>query len=219
MSSPWTVLLIGGASGNGKTTVAETLGRRFGVSWLQVDDLRLVLQYGGLITATTHPALFAFLGDEAVWRKAPPVLRDQLIAIGALLAPAIETVVTHHLATGKSVIIEGDGILPSLFGRPALRAAVAGERVRGVFLTATAAQRRANLTARGERSGSGGSGTRQRAGEAMNALYDAWIGAEATRYGVPLVTASPRATLADRIDATLGLAGSPLPRHAPGSDL
>ena len=34
MNAPWTVLLIGGASENGKTTLAETLGRRFGVPWL-----------------------------------------------------------------------------------------------------------------------------------------------------------------------------------------
>ena len=131
---------------------------------------------------------------------------DQLIAIGALLAPAIETVVTHHLTTGKPVIIEGDGILPSLFERPALGAAVTGGWVRGVFLTATAAHRRANLAARGERSGSEGSGTQQRAGEAMNSLYDDWIGAEATSYGVPLVAVYPQATLADRICATLGFA-------------
>ncbi len=69
MSTPWTVLLIGGASGNGKTTLAEDLGRHFGVPWLQVDDLRLALQYGGLLTATTHPTLFAFLVDEAVWQN------------------------------------------------------------------------------------------------------------------------------------------------------
>jgi 2-phosphoglycerate kinase len=200
------VVLIGGASGNGKTTLAETLGRRFGVPWLQVDDLRLTLQYGGLLTATTHPALFAFLGSERVWHRPPQVLCDQLIALGSLLIPAIETVVTHHLSTGKPVIIEGDGLLPSLFGRPALRAAVVGGKMRGVFLTATVAQRRANLVARGERSGSRAAGTAQQAGEAMNALYDDWIGAEAARYRIPLVASHPHTTLAERIIATLGLA-------------
>lgn len=83
------------------------MGHRLGSPWLQMDDLRLVLQYGDLLTAATHPTLFTFLGGEEVWQKPPLVLRDQLIAIGALLAPAIEMVVTHHLTTGKPVILEG----------------------------------------------------------------------------------------------------------------
>ena len=37
----WMVLLIGGSSGVGKTSVANLLGLRFGASWLQVDDVRL----------------------------------------------------------------------------------------------------------------------------------------------------------------------------------
>ena len=40
----WTVLLIGGISGAGKTTVARQLGLHLGLPWLQVDDLRLALQ-------------------------------------------------------------------------------------------------------------------------------------------------------------------------------
>ncbi len=40
----WTVLLIGGPSGVGKSRVAQQIGLRFGVSWLEVDDLRLAFQ-------------------------------------------------------------------------------------------------------------------------------------------------------------------------------
>ena len=40
----WMVLLIGGSSGVGKTSVANQLGLRFGASWLQVDDVRLAFQ-------------------------------------------------------------------------------------------------------------------------------------------------------------------------------
>ncbi len=41
----WKVLLIGGISGVGKSTVAKRLGLRLELPWLQVDDLRLALQW------------------------------------------------------------------------------------------------------------------------------------------------------------------------------
>lgn len=44
---PRRVLLLGGPSGSAKSVAAERIGRRQGVSWMQVDDLRLALQYGG----------------------------------------------------------------------------------------------------------------------------------------------------------------------------
>ena len=44
----WFVLLIGGPSGVGKTTVAPEIARRLGAGWLMVDDLRLALARSGL---------------------------------------------------------------------------------------------------------------------------------------------------------------------------
>lgn len=123
MNAPWTVLLIGGACGNGKTTLAETLGRRFGVPWLQVDDRCLTLQYSVLLTAATHPALFAFLGAETVWHKPLRALCAQLIAIGSLLVPAIETVAAHHLNTGnRRFSKETASSRPSLRGQRSMMA-------------------------------------------------------------------------------------------------
>jgi predicted kinase len=40
----WKVLLIGGSSGVGKSSIARHLGIRFGTPWMQIDDLRLALQ-------------------------------------------------------------------------------------------------------------------------------------------------------------------------------
>jgi hypothetical protein len=46
MTTPdWSVLLVVGASGTGKTTVAKAISREPGIAWAQVDDLRLTLQY------------------------------------------------------------------------------------------------------------------------------------------------------------------------------
>lgn len=42
------VLLVGVPSGIGKPAVCAALGRRLGVAWLQVDDLRLALERNGV---------------------------------------------------------------------------------------------------------------------------------------------------------------------------
>lgn len=201
-SPPWTILLIGGASDNGKTFIAERLGQHYGVPWLQVDDLRLALQYGGLVTASTHPSLFTFLDEESVWTKPPQILSNQLITIGELLAPAIEVIVAHHLATEKPLIIEGDGLLPTLFARAALRDTVATGRVRGLFLTATTATRRTNMIAR-DRGFNASSDEQRSPGDNMNARYDAWLCQEAVRHRLPLIEAQPPETLLERIITAL----------------
>ena len=53
----WRVLLIGGNSGSGKTSVARQLGLHFGVPWAQVDDFRLVMQRSTIPTDRPAAAL------------------------------------------------------------------------------------------------------------------------------------------------------------------
>ncbi len=54
----WRVLLIGGSSAIGKTTVARDLGRRLGVSVIPADDIRLAVQQ--LIPLERSPTLHYF---------------------------------------------------------------------------------------------------------------------------------------------------------------
>lgn len=124
----WRVLLVGGASGSGKSTASEVIGRRVGAAWLQVDDLRLTLQYGDLLTPEQHPDLFYFLHLDDVRQVPAETLRDHLITIAGLMESAISTVIGHHVATNKPIVLEGDGITP------ALAAKEQGDSVRAVFL-------------------------------------------------------------------------------------
>lgn len=129
-----------------------------------------------------------------------------MIAIGTLLIPAIETVVTHHLRTSKPLIIEGDGIIPALFTTATLHDAITTKQLRGALLTATTTQRHANMAARGERSDTPIAADTPRAGETMNEVYGDWLGQEAGQHGVPCVPAHPQATLTERFIAALDLA-------------
>ena len=110
------VLLIGGPSGVGKTTAAAQVARRLGATWLGVDDLRLALERTGVQVPDSRLAA-AF--------DAP----GGLVTVGELLSPAIEVVTENHVDQRMPLVIEGDGILPSL-PRPALSPRAGDRRAR-----------------------------------------------------------------------------------------
>ncbi len=120
-----TVLLIAGSSGTGKSTVAAEIGIHRGVPWLGVDDLRLAFQHSKVILPERTGDLYYFVDIEErphLWESDPELLCRQLIAVGEVMAPAIEIVIEHHIAQNEPIIIEGDGILPLLLQRPVLQA-------------------------------------------------------------------------------------------------
>jgi 2-phosphoglycerate kinase len=187
----WLVLLIGGSSGVGKTTVAPEIARRLGAAWLMVDDLRLALERSGVpIPDSTHV--------EGV--DAP----GGLVAAGEAMAPAIEVVIENHVDQRVPVVIEGDGILPSILERPPVRARATGGRVRAVFVRELDPDAlHADLLARGR------DGWREDLGwyARRSVAHGQWLEREAARRGLPTVPARPHDTLADRVLAAAGLAG------------
>jgi 2-phosphoglycerate kinase len=56
----WKVLLLYGASGTGKSMAAAEIGRRYGIAWMQVDDLRLALQYSRVTLPHRTEQLYYF---------------------------------------------------------------------------------------------------------------------------------------------------------------
>jgi 2-phosphoglycerate kinase len=182
----WFVLLIGGPSGIGKTTVAAQVAQRLGVPWLMVDDLRLALERSGVPVPDSQ-----LVGTF----DAP----GGLVTVGELMTPAIEVVIENHVDQRIPVVIEGDGILPSLFERASVRARATEGRIRAVFLYEPDADALyANMQARRV-------GLFSQAHARKNFLYGKWLRQEAERRGLPTVAARPWHTLVDRILAASGL--------------
>lgn len=204
---PWQVLLIGGVSGSGKTIIAEEIGKQHGIPWLQVDDLRLALQFGGLVTPEQHPDLFYFLRiedrGENLGSIATEVLLEKQIRIAQDISPAINVVIDHHVATGKPIILEGDGILPTL----------AAERcngiVRAVFLSESDEQRLyRNMMTRGrgiasDQTSAPSTEEKQRHWIRHVGRYNQWLENEARRQMLPVVQSHPWDTLLGRILAAI----------------
>jgi 2-phosphoglycerate kinase len=189
------VLLIGGPSGVGKSTVAVQVAKRLGAAWLQVDDLRLALARCGVPVPNA---------DAVATFDAP----GGLITLGDSMAPAIEVVIENHVDQRNPLVIEGEGILPSLFDRPSVRARATNGHARAVFLyEADEDAHDANMQSRKV-------GLSRRAHARKNFRYGEWLKEEAGPRGLPAVRARPWDTLADCILATSGLSpdACPFPR-------
>ncbi len=194
----WQVLLIGGGSGTGKSYVAEQLGRRLGLPWIPVDDLRLTLQFGALVDPEVHGDLFYFLRLDHPQSVPVDELLAKLISISRLMAPAVEVVIDHHVSTNTPIIIEGDGLDPALIARRM------GGAVRAFMLdVGNEANVTRNLTEReqGAHTRSGDQPLSDQARDAWARLawhHQQWLVQEARQARIPLLPAFPRNSLVDR---------------------
>ena len=89
------LLLIGGAFGVSKTSVAQELGLRLGRSWLYVDDVRHAFQRSHVTLPEKTEALYFFEETPAPWGLPPERLRDGLIGVGGLVVTRPSYIGTH----------------------------------------------------------------------------------------------------------------------------
>jgi hypothetical protein len=200
---PWRILLIGGASGVGKTVLAQSLARHYGVSLLLVDDARLALQQ--VTTPEQQPALHYFLTTPEVWRQPEGQLLAGFIGVAEALASALGVIVAHHLVVEGAgpLIIEGDGIAPSLVGEQSpvlphipdsgllgdVRTLLMDEPDEGLIF--------ANMLSRG-RGFERMPPEEQRANAHAAWRYGGWLREEAEKHHALVIPASPWETLFER---------------------
>jgi len=188
-----TVLLIGGASGTGKSTVARAIARRHDADWLQVDDLRLALQWSDvrLLDDDATEALRFLERTEDVWQLPAERLRDAMIAVGVAMTEAVAIVVGNHVAQGDVTVIEGDGILPSIVEHPELRGSLASGKLRVVFVAPSDEDELLrNMLDRGRGVPDKSEAELRRIVE-MNWVYTVWLAREAEERSIPVVTTRP----------------------------
>jgi 2-phosphoglycerate kinase len=198
-SVDWTVLLIGGPSGAGKSIVARQIGLHLGFPWLEVDDLRLALQSSRVTLPQETESLYYFTDTPNIWQRSPERLNEGLIAVGEVMAPAIEIVVANHCDNAGPIIVEGDGILPLLAARPLMKQYLTSGQARMVLLVEPDEQvLYTNMVTRG-RVLSERTESELRTEARAKWLYGQWLTEEAQRYSIPVLTSRPWETLLERI--------------------
>ncbi len=202
---PWQVLLLGGASAVGKTSVGYRLAHRYGVGLTEVDDFQAILER--MTAPEQYPELHFFRARPDEWQQ---MNEEERLAHGIryaeVMADALELVIANHL-DGSPVVLEGDFLLPALAVRPAYDGVPAAGRVRGLFLYEEEAQIGRNYLAREGRPQPG----RARA----SWRYSEWLRREAERLGVPTIAARPWDTVLERACAAFPPATDATQPHPP----
>jgi hypothetical protein len=205
----WRVLLIGGSSGAGKTVVVQELARRFGISVLLVDDVRLAIQQ--VTTPAQLPDLHIFVSDQQAAQRTPELMRDGLVAVGRAIAPALKIVVAHHVVVAGAgpLIIEGDGILPELASQRRYQelkhfwGLQTGREVRAVFLFEPDEEAIFQNMHMRDRGFQDLAPDEQRTIARASWLFGQWLRQEALAHELPTVPARPWETLTERVLAAI----------------
>lgn len=196
------VLAVLGPSGVGKSRAAQSIALARGMTWIQVDDLRLALQASDLERpSATMERLHDFERATNIWSRSPQELKEAMIEIARLMAPAVRIVIDSHIVTGVPAVIEGDGILPTLATDPVLRSHVVADRLRFCCVVPeTLDELLVNVWVRGRGIAELNAGERVRRAE-MNVAFGRWLAEESARCEIPVVCSRPLTTLPQRIGA------------------
>ncbi|RKT08686.1 hypothetical protein BX285_7050 [Streptomyces sp. 1114.5] len=199
--TPWDVLLIGGASGLGKSRAAALLAARHGAFTVEFDDVVAALQ--AATTAATHPGLHLFAAAQGAPGAAEETMSaDRVLALQIATARALDDallgVVRNRLTVDVPAIVEGDYLTPAAAARAGAEAAARGRRVRALFLheddpariAANYADREPGLGPQHERA-------------AVSARYSHWLATQAAAHALPVLACRPYATLPERLAAAL----------------
>jgi 2-phosphoglycerate kinase len=188
-SREWHILLIGGASGVGKTQLSYPLARHFGVGITEIDDFQVVLER--MTTPEQYPVVHLFPTDpEAFFALDDAGKLETAIAYSTVMAEALEAVIANHLDGGAPIVLEGDFLLPSLAVQEAYGGVPAAGRVRAFILYEEEEQIARNYLARENEP------QPDRARWSWN--HSAWLRREAERLGVPTLPARPWETTLKR---------------------
>ena len=193
----WQVLLLGGASGAGKTSISYRLAHHFGVGITEVDDFHVAL--AAMTTPEQQPVLHYWETHPGALESAAEHHLDWLMAVGRVLAPALEAVIANHLESNAPVILDGDFILPELAARTHFGDEANNGRVRGLFLhEEDEGQFLTNYLAREPERGP------QPLRAHVSWRYSQWLQHEAQRSGIPVVHARPWDSVFERVLEVLG---------------
>lgn len=195
----WQILLLGGASGVGKTNISYRLAQYFGVGLIEVDDFQVVLEK--LTTPEQLPLLHFWrthASEYNSWTKKAQ-LAHFIRVCAEVFSPALEAVIANHLESNTPVVMEGDFIIPALATLPAYDNIPANGQIKALFMyEEEEAQIARNYRMREDR---------EQPDRARSSwLFSEWLRQECVRHDIPTLAARPWETVLERAIALMAQA-------------
>ncbi|MCL2408703.1 MAG: hypothetical protein FWC96_03710 [Oscillospiraceae bacterium] len=180
----WDVLIIGGASGSGKTSVSLPLARYYGVDLVRVDDFQVLLKalttyevLPDLHFEITHPNFKEYGADETL---------DLLIKISRSINSGLKAVIDDHILENIPMVLEGDFILPEL------AASYDNPRIKTIFIHEPSREQILQNFLERE-------GTLQHSRTDGSYAYGNWLKESCSEFGISVVESRPWDTLMERV--------------------
>ena len=185
----WDILIIGGASGSGKTVVSRALARLYKIDLVRVDDFQALLE--AVTTPDTLPAIH-YWATHPNWRdEGIDAAVSRLIDVGRALSPGLSAVVNDHITESIPMILEGDFILPEFspsFNNPKIASIFIHEPSKEQILQ--------NYQAR--------EGQIQQFRADVSHAYGNWLMEECTKHGISVIQSRPWDSLIERVINSIG---------------
>jgi 2-phosphoglycerate kinase len=128
----WDVLIIGGASGTGKTRIASRLARHFAIGHGAIDDFQVLLER--MTTPEQQPAIHFWRTHPDPDQLSAEEIMRQGLEVARAMTPGLEAVIADHLETREPIVLEGDFVTPVLASQTSFSGEPNDGRVRSVFL-------------------------------------------------------------------------------------
>ncbi|EAX9632846.1 hypothetical protein BS795_24030 [Salmonella enterica] len=184
------VLLICGASGTGKSTIAYQLGKYYKMNIVQVDDFQCIIESA---TKEIDYPVFHYWNkhfEEAIQQPINKKL-EIMISYANTLAQFLEIVIFNHLEENRPMIIEGDFISPDLCHKlqnnPEIR-----KRIKCILITEDSKEQIIKNYQQRE-------GSIQEDRAELSSKYNSWLYNEALKYGIKNEPSRPWKSLRKRI--------------------
>ncbi len=180
----WTVLLIGGPSGVGKSSIAYELARYYELSVLEIDDIGQAIK---AMTTTEELSAINYWSTGVNWKDIGISGNvDWLIRVSKEITPALKAIVDNHIEAGVPVIIEGDFLYPEF------AASFDNPEVKSLFIQ----EADENQIVQNYLNREGGNTQNFRA--AISVAYGNWISDMCKGLEIPLLESRPWDTAIDR---------------------
>jgi 2-phosphoglycerate kinase len=201
------LLLVGGAAGTGKSTVAQEIASQLGAGWLQLDTLWIAMRDAAPPGSEERGRLDidhrVRLGDAS----AEELLPHHILASEAVCA-ALPQALAFELQAHPTLVADGAWVLPRFVSGLALDHV----RISAVFLHQTE-RVEVERAMSSRRSATIGAPWHSKSSQ-LAWLYGNWLADQTRETGLPLMASRPYDTAAERILAVLG-PGPRAPRREP----